>query len=267
MFHTLRLYGKLAAASIRSQMQHRASFLMESIANFLASMTDILGIWVLVDRFHMIQGWTLQELALIYGVIHIGFAIAESTGRSFDKFSHMVQRGDFDRVLLRPLGTVFQVAVSHIQILKIGRLAQGLLVLVWGCAELHLSFFSVSTVVIALCIIGTACLFYGLFIIQATISFWTIETLELMNIATYGGRETGQFPMTLFPLGFRLFFTCVIPLACVAYYPIATLLQHETFPLWMAMIAPCAGIIFLSLSCQFWRLGVRQYHSTGNQHE
>lgn len=264
MFQKLRLYVVLATSSVKSQMQHRASFFMESIANFLASITDIVGIWVLVDRFHMIQGWTLKELSLMYGIIHMGFAIAEATGRSFDKFSQMVKRGDFDRILLRPLGTIFQIAASQVQVLKIGRFLQGLLILTWGFIELDFSLFSFQTVVILLGIAGTACLFYGLFILQATLSFWTTETLELMNIATYGGRETGQFPMTIFPNGFRLFFTCIIPLACVTYYPMATLLHHETFPLWLALVMPLSGIVFLYLSCRLWDLGVRHYHSTGN---
>ena len=250
--------------SIRSQMQHRASFFMETVANFFASMTDILGIWILVDRFQVIQGWTLKELAIIYGIIHIGFAIGEATARSFEKFSRMIIKGDFDRLLLRPLGTLFQVASSHVQVLKAGRLLQGAIVLCWGFYELNFSLFSFHTLVILLCILGTICLFYGLFIVQATFAFWTTDTLQLMHIVTYGGRETGQFPFTIFPFGFRLFFTCVIPIATVAYYPVATLLAHESLPFWIALLAPLSGIVFLFLSTQFWKLGVRRYHSTGN---
>jgi ABC-2 type transport system permease protein len=262
--HSFFVYCALIRVSIKSQMQHRASFLMETGANFLASMTDIFGIWVLFDRFHMIQGWTLQELALIYGIIHIGFAISEAIGRGFEKFSRVIIIGDFDRVLLRPLGSLLQIAASRTQLLKIGRLLQGLVVLVWGFFELHLSFFSLHTIVILLSIIGTTALFYGLFVIQATLAFWTTETLELMNISTYGGRETGQFPITIFPDGLRLFFTCIIPLACVVYYPIATLLQHESFPVWATVVSPFSGIVFLCVSFQLWNLGVRHYHSTGN---
>lgn len=227
-------------------------------------MTDIIGIWILIDRFSMIEGWTLPELALIYGTIHSGFSIGEATARSFEKFSLLVKGGGFDRVLLRPLPTIFQIATNHIQLLKIGRLAQGLFILIWGFIKLNFNFFSIQTAVIVLSIIGTTCLFYGLFIIQATFAFWTTETIELMHMTTYGGRETGQYPITIFPTPFRLFFTCIIPLACVAYYPIAILLQHEDFPFWLAALTPLAGCIFLFVSCKFWEIGVRHYHSTGS---
>ena len=134
----------------------------------------------------------------------------------------------------------------------------------WGCKELQLSLLSIQGVIILFSLMGTASLFYALFVIQATISFWTTETLELMNIATYGGLEAGQYPMSIYNTGFRLFFTVVIPLACVAYYPIAIMLHHEKLPLWMGTLYPFAGVVFLFLACRLWKLGVRHYHSAGS---
>lgn len=245
-------------------MQHRASFFMLASAHFISTFVDILGMWVLFDRFKTVKGWTLKELALIYGIVHMGFAVAEAFARGFDKFSQLVRSGDFDRVLLRPLGTICQVASREVQMMRVGRFLQGFVVLAWSYQELGLSLFSFSTLVVVLSFIGTSCLFYGLFVIQGTLSFWTIETLELMNITTYGGVEVGQYPMSIYSRGFRMIFTFIIPLACVGYYPIATLIQQETFPLWVAPIIPLTGIAFLCLSCLLWQLGVRHYHSTGH---
>ena len=148
--------------------------------------------------------------------------------------------------------------------MRVGGFLQGLMVLLIGCVQLNISFFSLKTVVIVLSLFGTATLFYGLFVIQATLSFWTIETLELMNITTYGGVETAQFPMSIYTRPLRLFFTFIIPLACVGYYPIATILAHEELPVWVGMLTPLAGFVFLYLACQLWKFGVRQYRSTGS---
>lgn len=260
----LRLYVKLFAISVRSEMQYRASFLMLAVSHFLTTFIDIIAIWVLFDRFKLVKGWTLEEVALIYGILQAGFAIAEMTARGFDKFSDMIKSGDFDRVLLRPLGTIVQVATTSMQAMRLGRFFQGIVVLAWGCRELHVALFSSDTMVIALCIAGTACFFYGLFVLQGALTFWTTETLELMNITTYGGLEAGQYPMSIYPRGFRLFFTFVIPLSCVGYYPIATALRHETLPFALAYLLPAAGLVFLLLSFRFWNVGVRRYRSTGS---
>jgi ABC-2 type transport system permease protein len=258
------LFWKFILASIRSQTQYRASFLMLLVGYFLGTFVDILGIWVLFDRFKMVHGWTLFEVGLIYGTIQIGFALAEAFARGFDTFGRMIKHGDFDRILLRPLSPLFQIAFQEFQLMRIGRLLQGLCILVWSLKELSIPFLSIYFLMIVLSIFGVATLFYGLFVIQATISFWTIETLELMNITTYGGLQTGQYPMSIYSTSFRWIFTLLIPLSCVAYYPIAAFLKHEPISLGLGMCTPFAGFIFLYLACQFWRFGINRYSSVGS---
>ena len=141
MFDTIRLYWKLVGVCIRSQMQYRSSFLMLASAHFVATFVDIFGIWVLFDRFKMVKGWTLPEVAIIYGIMHMGFAAAEAFARGFDTFSQIIRTGEFDRYLLRPMGTLLQVAVRDVQILRLGRFLQGFIVLAWGTTTLELCSF------------------------------------------------------------------------------------------------------------------------------
>jgi len=258
------LFWKLISVSIRSQMQYSASFITLCLAHFLSTSVYILAIGVLFDRFHIVKGWTFYEVGLIYGIVHIGFGLAESFACGFERFSQMLIQGDFDRVLLQPINPLIQIAVHDIQLMRLSRSVQGGVVLAVSLSHFSFTLFSIHSLVIILSIIGTASFFYGLLVIQAAISFWTLESLEIMNITTYGGLQTGQYPMSFYDRPFRLIFTFLIPLACVAYYPIATLLHHESIPLWAAAIAPLSGIIFLFLACQLWHLGSRHYHSTGS---
>jgi ABC-2 type transport system permease protein len=99
------------------------------------------------------------------------------------------------------------------------------------------------------------------------LSFWTTESLEIMNTLTYGGVETAQYPMAIYQQGFRRFFTFVVPLACVAYFPIVAVLGIDD-PLGTSRVfqycAPLAGFAFLGASLALWRIGVRHYTSTGS---
>jgi ABC-2 type transport system permease protein len=98
-------------------------------------------------------------------------------------------------------------------------------------------------------------------------AFWTTETLELMNSLTYGGVYATQFPLTIYRPWFRRFFTYVVPLACVSYLPVVAILdKHDPLgtPPWLQWLAPVAGLVFLMVALQFWKLGVRRYVSTGS---
>jgi len=249
-------------------MQYRASFIMTAIGSFLTTGVEFFAIWALFDRFESLQGWQLEEVALFYGMVNVSFALAEAIGRGFDVFSDMVKSGDFDRLLLRPRSTVLQVAAQELQLMRVGRLLQGLIVLIWATTALNVEWSIAHVGLMLFAIIGGVCLFIGLFVLQATMSFWTIESLEIMNTMTYGGNETAQYPLSIYRPWFQKFFTFVVPLACVSYFPALAILGREDTaigsPAWFQWVAPAIGIIFLIICLQIWKFGVRHYRSTGS---
>ena len=98
-------------------------------------------------------------------------------------------------------------------------------------------------------------------------SFWTTESLEIMNMLTYGGVETAQYPMAIYQKYFQRFFTFVVPLAMVTYFPILAVLDIPdplgTTRTWQ-VVAPTAGFVFFGACLLMWRVGVRHYTSTGS---
>jgi ABC-2 type transport system permease protein len=261
---SLRLYFRYVGLSLRGQMQYRASFVMLAVGQLLTSAIEFGGIWVLFERFGKLRGWSLPEVALFYGIVNVAFALAEAAGRGFDVFPAMVKSGDFDRLLLRPRSTALQVAGTEFQMMRAGRLAQGLIVLFWAAGALGVAWSPAKVALLAAAILGGACLFAGLFVLQATLSFWTIETLEIMNTVTYGGTETAQFPLTIYRPWFRRFFTFVVPLACMNYLPMSAITGRSGVPVFVQWTAPLVGVLFLWLCLQIWKIGVRHYRSTGS---
>ena len=261
------LYRQFLSISLRGQMQYRASFLMMAFGNLFATAVEFAGIVALFSRFGSLRGWQLPEIALFYGMVGIAFAIAEAVGRGFDLFPNLIKAGDFDRLLLRPRSTAFQVAAQEVQLMRVGRFSQALVVLLWAMWHRAGSWTLPQITLLLMSIAGGACLFYGLFVLQATLAFWTVESLEIMNTVTYGGTETAQYPLSIYNPWFRRFFTFVIPLACINYLPSRVLLPAAPAavgPIWAAWLAPFVGMVFLLLSFRLWNLGVRHYCSTGS---
>ena len=263
-----RLYLRYLSISVQSQLQYRVSFILMSVGHFFVTATEIFAIWVLFARFKNLGGWQLEEVALFYGIINVAFAIAESVGRGFDDFPNLVRTGEFDRMLARPRSTVLQVAAREIHLMRIGRLSQGLLVLFWASGALQVDWTMAKGALMGFAIFGGMCLFIGLFVLQATMAFWTVESLELMNMVTYGGTEAAQYPIPIYRPWFQKLFIFVIPLACVTYYPALAILEREdgmsqTDPIFH-WIAPAVGVLFLAVSLRIWEFGVRHYRSTGS---
>jgi ABC-2 type transport system permease protein len=263
----LALYFRYIGISIRGQLQYRSSFILQAIGHGLMTGIEFLGVWALFHRFGQLRGWSLPEAAMFYGTISVTFSIADALARGFDQFGNMVKGGDFDRLLVRPRSTVVQLIGQEFTLRRVGRFAQGIVVLAWAFSALHLSLSISTAALLLLAILGGVCLFSGLVVLQATSAFWTTESLEVWNAFTYGGVFMSQYPVAIYRPWFRQFFTFVIPLACVNYFPVIAVLRRKDplgSPALFQWLAPLAGIAFLAVALQVWKFGVRHYRSTGS---
>jgi len=267
MLNGLRLYFRYAGISLRGQMQYRASFAMMALGNFLVTVIEFLGILALFSRFGSLREWALPEVALFYGMVSCAFATAEAVARGFDVFPGMVKSGEFDRVLVRPRSTTLQIAAQHLQLMRIGRFTQGLIILLWAASALDVAWSPATVLLLVAAVLGGACLFSGLLVLQATMAFWMTESLEIVNCLTYGGVETAQFPLSIYRPWFRRVFTFLVPLACINYFPAHAILARRDplgSPALFQWLAPAIGVIFLLITLQIWKVGVRHYRSTGS---
>lgn len=264
--NALRLYGRMLRYSLRGQMQYRASFALTALATALSVAIEFVGVWALFDRFESLRGWTLAEAGVFMGMGNIAFALCEAFTREFDVFDRLVRTGEFDRVLLRPRSTVLMMLGAQCQITRVGRLVQGLVILVASLASLGvLQWWSVAHwMLLVLSILGGALLFSGMIILQATSCFWTIESLEAWNSITYGGNTLIQYPLNIYERPLRYFFTYIVPLASMNYWPCSYLLGRGYVSTLASWLSPACGVIFFLASLAVWHFGVRHYRSTGS---
>ncbi|TVY00435.1 ABC transporter permease [Cohnella terricola] len=260
----MKLFGKYLLILFKSQMQYRSSFWLLSFGQFIIPFSVFAGLYFMFERFGQIQGWNFFEVALCFGVIHMAFAIAECLGRGFDMFSTLIVNGEFDRLLVRPRGTIVQVLGSKFEFTRFGRLLQSLSVLVWAISRLGADWNFMKAVTLIFMIFNGVCIFMGIFILMASMCFWTIQGLEVANIFTDGGREMAQYPINIYQKWVTRFFTYVIPFGCVNYLPLLYILDKTEGPSAQYMILPLAGCLFLIPCLLVWRFGVRRYRSTGS---
>jgi ABC-2 type transport system permease protein len=263
--NALALYGRLVAASLRSQLQYRAAVAIASLGALLITSSEFVAIWALFDRFGQVRGWRLSEVALFYGMISVTYALTDAMSRGFDRFAQTVKSGDFDRILLRPRSTVLQLLGAELTLRRVGRLAQGAAVLAYASRDID---WTAGRVVLLVASIACGiCVFLGILVLQATSAFWTVESLEVWNAFTYGGVTMSQYPLAIYRSWFRGLFTYAFPIGCVTYFPGVAILGRADplgAPPIMGWLAPLVGPVFLAACLTVWRIGVRHYRSTGS---
>ncbi|MGX7108846.1 ABC transporter permease [Facklamia miroungae] len=259
MFKILRHYFKL---NWQAQWQYPVSMLLLIMGQFLATFVSVLGIYFMLERFHSVQGFSKDEVLLCAGIFTFAAALAEMLARGFDSFPQMIANGEFDRVLTRPQSPLLQVIGSKFEFSRIGRLIQAALLLVFVIerGKMVWSWNKIATLFIM--ILTASLLFSLLYFLSASLSFFTIQGLEIMNIFTDGGREFGQYPFSIYGKKILKFLTFILPLALVQYYPFLYLVGKSND--WRLALFTFLSLVFAIPVYGVWRFGLYHYQSTGS---
>jgi len=199
----------------------------------------------------------------------VTYALCDAISHGFDQFAQTVKSGDFDRLLLRPRSTVLQLLGHELTVRRVGRLAQGVVVLGYAfSAPATIAWTAGRVGLLAMSIVCGICVFLGILVLQATSTFWTVESLEVWSAFTYGGVMMSQYPQAIY----RELVPRPVPptcsrIGCTVYLPGLVILGREDAlgaPPIVGWLAPLAGPVFLALCLQVWGIGVRHYRSTGS---
>ena len=268
MRYALGVYRRLISVQFRSQMQYRFPFLVELLSTGFITISGFATLAFVMQRFGNIAGWKLGEVAFLYGMVETSFGIMDMIFSGFDpgNFGRQTRLGRFDQLLLRPVDITIQVLGSDFATRRLGRIAQGVLILILSMTMVNIDWTFAKVIYLPIVVASLIAFFGGLFIAGATISFWTLESIEIVNIFTYGGTEMMSYPMHIFPNWLRDFFSFILPAIFLNYYPALYILGKPDplhFPAISPYLAPLAGFGILELALLFWKYGIRHYQSTG----
>jgi ABC-2 type transport system permease protein len=255
----MKLYFKFFAIHLKSEIAYPTAFFFGCLGRLLLTVNSLLGIVFLLNRFDTIGGYTLPEILLGYGVVLTASSLAECFARGFDAFSKILREAQFDRLLVRPRNLVFQVICQDLRPNMLPNILQGIAMLVYAVPNFQWT--PVKAVVLLMMVVCGSLLFFGTYLVFASLCFFTLEGLEVMNIFTGGIREYSKYPFNIYGKVVLTILTVVVPMALVQYWPMLYLLGRG--PDWYGLLPPIS-LIFLLPCYILWKVGVRHYCSTGS---
>jgi ABC-2 type transport system permease protein len=269
MWQTINIYRRLISVNIRGQIQYRVAFIFDILATGLITALGFGTIALVLQRFENIAGWTVFEIALLFGMAETAFGVMDLIFSGFDPqfFGRKVRLGGFDQMLLRPVNLIAQVLGSQFVLRRLGRIMQGVIILIIALLQLQIQWTPIKVLLLPVVFISLIIFFGGLFIFGSTLSFWTIDSIEVVNIFTYGGTEMIQYPMDIYPNFIRTFFTYILPAIFLLYYPALFILDKPDplgMPPFSAFLAPLVAAGVFTGAYLFWNYGLRFYQSTGS---
>ena len=81
----LRTYGQIAWLWVRAAWQYPTSFVLLAVGNGLITGLDFVGLWIMFVHLSELGGFTLPEVALLYGSASLALAMADTAIGSVER--------------------------------------------------------------------------------------------------------------------------------------------------------------------------------------
>jgi ABC-2 type transport system permease protein len=263
----LRAYAALFGGKVRSVVAYRASFAVDTFANLGATVLDVTTVLVLFRATRSLGGFTLAQTLLMTGLSAAGFVLADMVVGNIDTLKNYVRQGTLDTILLRPLGVLPQLILMDFPLRKILRLMFGLTVYALALRLNHIQWTPQRVLLMVTAPVVGAVFFGAIFVLTASVAFWWVESGEIGNGFTYGGRDFTTYPTTVYAGWFRNLFAYGLGFSFVAYQPALALLGVTDplgLPAWAGYCSPLVALAAAAAAATVWRSGIRHYRSTGS---
>lgn len=251
------------AQYIKAKLEYRSDFVAHIFTDLLQQAVNLVFILVVFTKVPDIQGWTRHEVLFIYGFFLVPFGIYGGfLNHLFDVPEKYVLMGEFDRVLLRPLNSWFQVVVETMKPeLLIGMVTGGLLMFYSGRA-LNLTVMWWDIPLFVVLVLGATLVYAGIYTALASLGFWTEGSIGLMPMV-FNLSQYGRYPMDIFRGPVRFILTWILPFGFVGFFP-AALIMHRYEYIWYGLLTPVVGLISFAFAYRMWMAGVNRYRGTGS---
>ncbi|MFJ7296881.1 ABC transporter permease [Streptomyces collinus] len=263
----LRAYRLIAGMWIRSSMTYRTSFVVTVLGNLTVTGLDFVAILLMFSQVDSLGGWSLAEVAFLYGLSVTSFGIADLALGSMDVLGARMRDGSFDTLLVRPAPVLAQVGADRFALRRLGRITQGAVVLGWALASVDVDWNAAKVLLVPVMVVSGAAIFSAVFVAGASFQIYAQDAAEVQNAFTYGGTTLLQYPPTVFGKDLVRGVTFMLPLAFVNWVP-ATYVLGRPYPVglpgWTAFASPLVAGVCCALAGMVWRTGLRSYRSTGS---
>jgi len=196
---TLSIAASLTVASLRGQLQYRANFVVLIAMGLVYQGTGFVFIGVILSRFQALAGWTLGEVAFLYGLRLLVHGLSLPLFGALANVDEEVCHGEFDRYLVRPLPALVQVVSSKVQANFIGDLLGGAVLFLTAQSLTRLDWSAAALGYLVLVLVGGVLAESGIKLLLAALSRRMLSTSSLLYLVdAIFFNQFGNYPLKIY---------------------------------------------------------------------
>lgn len=257
----LRIYKRFLIFNFLFLFTYRANFINSVISSVAWGIFSILTVVLLTSKTPDVFGWTREELLILtgcYGVI-IGF-FHMFFSRNFDRFARIINRGELDLVLTKPLDSQFLLSTFIVNYTSLLRVLIGIIFVLYMVQKSGAQINALQISGFVLISFFSITLLYSIWFIVITFTVWFNRLFNLADLMFTISSVTGK-PAEMYRVFSEYLFLFLLPLIVIVVTPARFLIRKMTFEEMVILMIFSLSIFYISRI--FWKFALRFYTSAG----
>lgn len=255
----LRIYIAILKINFVYLLTYRANFINNIISALGWGAFQIIWIVLLTGKRGTFFGWTQDDMILltfgyfmVLGIFHFLFS------RNFDAFSRVIDRGEFDAILLKPLNSQFHATMRIVSYANLIRAAVGLILIIFWMNLKHYTVTPFQVVLFSFYIgVGVVTL-YSIWLIFITAVIWYPNLSNMVELL-YTINGFARYPAEMIRNSGKIVLYLFIPLSLSISAPMKVLLHKNAWEDVGLLSFVC--ILLFYVSHKFWQHSLKYYTS------
>jgi ABC-2 type transport system permease protein len=260
-------YAQYWRINLLTMLEYRANFIMWFVFTIVYHGVALGALFVTMERFPSMNGWNFRDVFFLYALWMCGHELHNTLFFTVVSVPEYVREGRFDRFLVRPLDTLFQVLTVPQQIVPDG-LILGIATLAVATHVVGVRVDWVFALFAPAIVFGGALIDLGISLAIATCSFWFVRVDTLRWVVMSLEQDFTRYPISIYGRGVQIVLAFVLPFAFMNYFPATYFLQKAETGLNLnpavGLLTPIIGLAWLGAAYAFWIFGLRHYQGTGS---
>lgn len=275
MMRYLRMHKVFIKQDLKKLMEYKVDFLLGAVGFLLEQAVQLLCLGIIFSAIPalcytengvVVDSWSFHEVLFIYGfslipkgIDHLFFDNLWSLGY------WIVDKGDFDKYLTRPINSWFYVLCEKFCVDALGEFIIGVALVIYSTLSMPENIASGILWWRVLPVIAVMpfaiMIFTSVKTATAAISFWTKRSGHITHMC-YMTNDFAKYPAKIYNVFIKSVITYIIPFALTAYYPAIFILRGEA-P-WSLPVTVLVSVLLFIISQFIWHKGVSSYESAGS---
>jgi ABC-2 type transport system permease protein len=257
------LFADYFAQYAKVRVSYRGDFFVSLATSFAATIFALGFVVVLFKKVPQIGGWRFEEVLFLYGFSLIPYGFFNIISLNLYEFgNNYIIEGKFDRVLLRPVSSLFQVLFETFRIESIQEIATGTFCMVYASLQLGIPWTPLRLAMLLFFGVCASIIYVSVFLMLTTVSFWFEDRIGV-HPPVWNMMAFGRYPLTIYSPVVQFFLCWIVPFGLASFYPSVRMLGRTVSPAY-APLVPVVAAVFLTVAVSLWNIGTRHYSSTGS---